>query len=336
VERLGGLPGVTQVGVTRTFPLSGRGSNGGFLVLERPDEVTDLAGFVRLAEDRSRQGYAEYRVASADYFRAMGIPLLRGRLFDQRDEPGALHAAVISESLAESRWPGEDPIGKLIQYGNMDGDIRPFTIVGVVGDTREERLDAPARPTFYANILQRSAGLRGSFSLVLVGADPGRLGPAAQAAVREVAPDVPVRIRTLDEIFASSLAQRRFSLVLLGVFALVAVLLAVTGIYGVISYLVAQRGREWAVRMALGAGRVDVVQQVVVGGLWLVGAGVLVGTAVALATTRVLEGLLYGVAATDAPTFLGVALLLTVVSLLASYVPAARATRVDPALAMRE
>jgi hypothetical protein len=266
----------------------------------------------------------------------MGIPLLRGRLFDQRDEPGALHTAVISESLAESRWPGEDPIGKLIQYGNMDGDIRPFTIVGVVGDTREERLDAPARPTFYANILQRSAGLRGSFSLVLVGADPGRLGPAAQAAVREVAPDVPVRIRTLDAIFASSLAQRRFSLVLLGVFALVAVLLAVTGIYGVISYLVAQRGREWAVRMALGAGRVDVVQQVVVGGLWLVGAGVLVGTAVALATTRVLEGLLYGVAATDAPTFLGVALLLTVASLLASYVPAARATRVDPALAMRE
>jgi ABC-type antimicrobial peptide transport system permease subunit len=205
-----------------------------------------------------------------------------------------------------------------------------------VGDTREEGLDATPRPTFYANALQRAAGLRGTFSVVLVGGDPGSLGPAAQAAVREVAPDVPVRVRTLDEIFASSLAQRRFSLVLLGAFALVAVLLAVTGIYGVISYLVAQRSREWAIRMALGAGRVDVVRQVLVGGLGLVLAGIVVGSAVALAATRVLEGLLYGVAATDVPTFVAVALLLVAVSLIASYVPAARATRVDPALAMRD
>jgi ABC-type antimicrobial peptide transport system permease subunit len=174
------------------------------------------------------------------------------------------------------------------------------------------------------------------FSLVLVGAGVERLGPAAQAAVREVAPDVPVQVRALEEIFSSSLAQRRFSLVLLGAFALVAVLLAVTGIYGVISYLVAQRGREWAIRLALGAGRVDIVRQVLVGGLTLVLVGVIVGSAVALAATRVLEGLLFGVAATDATTFIAVALLLTAVSLLASYVPAARATRVDPALAMRE
>jgi predicted permease len=336
LERLRALPGVTEVGVTNTFPLRGGGSDGGFLILERPDEVTDLDGFVRLANDRSRLGYAEYRVASTGYFQAMDIPLVRGRLFDQRDEPGAPHAAVISESLAESRWPMEDVIGKIIQYGNMDGDLRPFTIVGVVADTREEALDATPRPTFYANALQRPAGLRGRFFLVLVGADVGSLGPAAQAAVREVAPDVPVQVRTLEEIFSSSLAQRRFSLVLLGAFALVAVLLAVTGIYGVISYLVAQRSREWAIRLALGAGRVDVVQQVLVGGLVLILAGVLVGSAVALAATRVLEGLLYGVTATDLPTFAGVALLLVVVSLLASYVPAARATRVDPALAMRD
>jgi predicted permease len=336
VERLGVLPGVSEVGVTNAFPLSGRGSDGGFLVLERPDEVTDLEGFMRLGSDPARQGYAEYRVASADYFRAMGIPLLRGRLFDGRDEPSAPHVAVISESLAETRWPGEDVIGKVIQYGNMDADLRPFTVVGIVGDTREQGLDATPRPTFYANALQRAAGLRGMFSVVLVGGDPRSLGPAAQAAVREVAPDVPVRVRTLDEIFASSLAQRRFSLVLLGAFALVAVLLAVTGIYGVISYLVAQRSREWAIRMALGAGRVDVVRQVLVGGLGLVVAGIFVGSAVALAATRVLEGLLYGVAATDVPTFVAVALLLVAVSLIASYVPAARATRVDPALAMRD
>ncbi|MDZ7779488.1 MAG: ABC transporter permease [Gemmatimonadota bacterium] len=337
VERLRGLPGVSEVGITNAFPLSGRGSNGGFLVLERPDEVTDIEGFIRLAqEDPARLGNAEYRIASTGYFRAMDIPLVRGRLFDARDEPGAPHAAVVSESLAESRWPGEDAIGKIIQYGNMDGDIRPYTVVGVVGDTRDDGLDAEPNPTFYGNALQRPASLRGTFSLVLVGADVERLGPAVQAAVRDVAPDVPVQVRTLEDIFSSSLAQRRFSLVLLGAFALVAVLLAVTGIYGVISYLVAQRSREWAIRLAFGAGRVDIVRQVLVGGLALVVAGVVVGSAVALAATRVLEGLLYGVAATDASTFIAVALLLTAVSLLASYVPAARATRVDPALAMRE
>ena len=336
LERLRALPGVSEVGVANAFPLSGRGSNGSFLIMERPDEVTDFEGFMRLGNDPARVGNAEYRVASAAYFRAMGIPLLRGRLFDERDEPGAPHAAVVSESLVERRWPGEDPIGKIIQFGNMDGDLRPFTIVGVVGDTRDDGLDAAPNPTFYANALQRPAGLRGVFSLVLVGADVERLGPAAQVAMREVAPDVPVSIRTLEELFSSSLAQRRFSLVLLGAFALVAVLLAVTGIYGVISYLVAQRSREWSIRLALGAGRIDVVRQVLVGGLGLTLVGVLVGAAVALAATRVLEGLLYGVAATDAPTFVGVALLLIAVSLLASYVPAARATRVDPALAMRE
>jgi predicted permease len=330
------LDGVSVVGITNAFPLSGRGSNGAFLILERPDEVTDFEGFRRLGNDPSRAGYAEYRVASADYFRALGIPLLRGRLFDERDEPQAPHAAVISQSLADERWPGEDPTGKIIQYGNMDGDLRPLTIVGVVGDVRERGLDVDARPTLYANALQRTTGLRRSFSLVLVVPEPARLEPAAQAAIRQVAPDIPVRIRTLEEVFSASLAQRRFSLVLLGAFALVAVVLAVTGIYGVISYLVAQRSREWAVRLALGAGRGDVVRQVLRGGMALILAGVIVGTALALAATRVLEGLLYGVSATDVPTFVGVALLLVAVSLLASYVPAARATCVDPALAMRD
>ena len=336
VERLRALPGVSTVGVTNAFPMSGRGSNGSFLILERPDEVTDIDGFVRLANDPTRLGNAEYRVASADYFHAMDIPLVRGRLFDGRDEPNAPHAAVINESLAERRWPGEDALGKIIQYGNMDGDIRPFTVVGIVGDTRDDGLDATPSPIFYANALQRSAGLRGMFSLVLVGADVEILRPAAQAAIREVAPDVPVQVRPVEEMLAASLAQRRFSLVLLGAFALVAVLLAVTGIYGVISYLVAQRSREWAIRLALGAGRVDVVRQVLVRGLALIFAGVLAGSVVALAATRVLGGLLYGVEATDASTFIAVALLLTAVSLLASYVPAVRATRVDPASAMRE
>jgi predicted permease len=336
IEATGALPGVSLVGLTNIFPLGGRGSNGVFIILDRPDEARDFADYARLGRDPSRTGEANYRVATADYFRAMGIPLLRGRLFDERDGPDALHAAVISESLAERRWPGEEPIGKLIQYGNMDADMRAFTIVGVVADVRERGLDTEPLPTFYGNAMQRTASLGSAFSLVLVAEDPAPVAPAAQAAVRRIAPDVPVRVRTLEEILSASLAQRRFSLVLLAAFAAVAVVLAVTGIYGVISYLVTQQSREWAIRLALGASRGDVLRRVLGGGVPLIGIGVLVGTGVALAATRALQGLLYGVSATDVPTFLGVALLLVVVSLMASYFPAARATRVDPSLAMRE
>jgi ABC-type antimicrobial peptide transport system permease subunit len=218
----------------------------------------------------------------------------------------------------------------------MDADMRAFTIVGVVADVRERGLDTEPLPTFYGNAMQRTASLGSAFSLVLVAEDPAPVAPAAQAAVRRIAPDVPVRVRTLEEILSASLAQRRFSLVLLAAFAAVAVVLAVTGIYGVISYLVTQQSREWAIRLALGASRGDVLRRVLGGGVPLIGIGVLVGTGVALAATRALQGLLYGVSATDVPTFLGVALLLVVVSLMASYFPAARATRVDPSLAMRE
>lgn len=336
VARMRALPGVTAVGVTTLLPLTGGGSDGEFLIVDRADDVLSLDDFVRLAKDPDRLGYAEYRVASAGYFRAMGIPLESGRLFDDRDGPTDPVAAVISRSLADVRWPGEDPVGKVIEYGNMDGDLRPYTVVGVVGDVREGSLDAEHRPTFYGNALQRPAALRTRFSLVLATSDADGLVPAARAAARDVAPDVPVRIRTLSEVFSASLAQRRFSLILLGAFAALAVALAITGIYGVISYLVAQRSREWAVRLALGARRSDVLRRVLTRGAWLVGTGVLVGTLVALAATRVLRSFLYEVSPTDATTFVAVALLLAAVSLAASYVPAVRATRVDPAAVMRE
>jgi predicted permease len=335
LDRLASLAGVQSVGLTSAFPIAAGGSNGTFFVLDRPDEIRNLDDFRRVFTDESRTGSAQYRAASAEYFRAMEIPLLRGRFFDERDLGDDVHSAVISQSLAERRWPNEDPIGKFIQYGNMDGDLTPFTIVGIVGDIRERGLEAAPLGTFYANALQRPAALDNVISFVLTGGEPSRLVPSVSAAVREATPEVPVRIRTIEEIFSTSLAQRRFSLILLGAFALVSVLLAVTGIYGVISYLVAQRRPEWAIRLALGASRGHVLREALRGGMILVTVGLAVGTAIALFAARLLEGFLYGVESSDVGTFVAVTALLGAVSLFASYVPAARATRVDPGAAMR-
>jgi predicted permease len=229
--RLAALPGVSHVGGINAFPLTGGGADGMFLVLERPDEVHTFDDWGRLSKLPGRSGYAEYRIATPGYFPAMEIPLVRGRLFDERDGPGSPHVAVISESLAETQWPGEDPLGRLIQFGNMDGDLHALTVVGVVGDVRDRTLEAPPRPTLYANALQRTTRLGGRFDLVLAGMDrPATMIPAVRAVVRDRTPDGPVRLRTLDAIFAASLAERRFGLLLLGVFGATALLLAALGI----------------------------------------------------------------------------------------------------------
>ena len=236
------MPGVEHVGVTDAPPLSGRGASGMFLILDRPDEVQSFDDWMRIMENPNRTGEAEYRWASGDYFRAMGIPLVAGRLFDERDHADAPHVAVISESLARTRWPGEDPIGKLIQFGNMDGDLRAMTIVGVVGDVRHESLEAEPLPTFYGNALQRP--VMGRVSVVISGPDArAAIGPA-RAAAQSLDPTIPVRFEPIEDYFSYSLAGRRFSMVLLGIFAVVALFVAAAGLYGVISYLVAQRTRR--------------------------------------------------------------------------------------------
>ncbi|HEV2735574.1 MAG TPA: FtsX-like permease family protein, partial [Longimicrobiaceae bacterium] len=333
--RLRTIPGVREVGGVNDFPLGGDYSNGSFLILNRPDEVASFEDYQAISDVPERVGYAEYRVASEGYFRAMGIPLVRGRLFGERDTPDAPHAAVISESLARTRWPGQDPIGKLIQFGNMDGDLRAFTVVGVVGDVREQALDSEPKPTFYGFSRQR-AGAAATFHVVMAGrVDPATAIPVARAALRELAPDVPPRFRTIEEVFSSNLAARRFSLLLLGAFAAAALLLAVIGIYGVISYTVAQRTREFGIRMALGARPGDVRRLVVREGTTLALGGAALGIAGALAATRLLASLLYGVSTTDAATFLAVPLLLVAATLLASWIPARRATRTDPMAALR-
>lgn len=331
--RLRALPGVTEAGGANDLPLGGNDANGTFLMLNRPDEVTSFDDFRRLGNVDARTGNAGYRVASAGYFRTMNIPLERGRMFDRRDAPGAPHVAVISRSLADERWPGEDPIGKLIQFGNMDGDLRPFTIIGVVGDVREYGLDSEPPALFYANASQR---LSRTFSFVMAtDGEAGAVLGAARRVLREADPELPARLGTMEERIATSVATRRFNLLLFGSFAITALLLALMGIYGVISYNVAQRTREFGIRLALGAEAGAVLRGVLRQGVLLTTAGLVLGAAAAALATRLLASLLYGVGTTDPLTFAGVAALLLAVALTASAIPALRATRVDPVVALR-
>jgi predicted permease len=338
-DLIGGLrtiPGVRQVGGVNAFPLKGGAySNGMFLEMASITEQLDFARIPELAKDPARAGYAHFRVASEDYFRAMGIPLVRGRFFDSRDGPDAPHVAVISESLAKTEWPNTDPIGKIIQFGNMDGDLHPFTIVGIVGDIRESSLEADPEPTFYASHRQRPRRAA-TFNVVMQGdVDPGTIIGTARTMLRRHVPDAPPRFLLVEEVVASSVADRRFSLVLLGVFGGAALLLAMLGIYSVISFLVAQREQEIGVRVALGAQRADVIALVLRQAAVLIAVGIVLGVAASIGLTRVLAGMLYGISATDPLAFALVVALLAATALLATWLPARRAARVDPMTALR-
>ncbi|MGH7502084.1 MAG: ADOP family duplicated permease [Longimicrobiales bacterium] len=335
MTRLRALPGVHEVGGINDFPLGGGYyADGNFIEMTRPDEIQSFADLQRLSDAEARIGHAGFRIASAGYFRAMGIPLVRGRFFDASDGPDAPHVAVISESLAQAHWPDRDPLGRFIQFGNMDGDVRAFRIVGIVGDVREISLEAGPQPLFYGDYRQRpSAASR--FSVVLYGTEGAPAAEAARRIVRELDPEVPVRVRTLSDAFDDALAGRRFSLLLLGVFGAAALVLATMGIYGVVSYLVAQRTREIGIRMALGAARADVLRLVIRRGAALAGAGALLGLVAALALTRLLAGMLFGVSATDPVSFATVILLVAAATLVASYVPALQAARLAPAITLR-
>jgi putative ABC transport system permease protein len=255
-------------------------------------------------------------------------------VFDDRDAATAPHVAVISESLAESRWRGEDPIGKVIQFGNMDGNRTPFTIVGVVGDVRESLAGTP-KPTFYASYRQRpNQAWRFNFVLA-TSAPPAAIMNPARQVVRAVRPDVPPRVRVMEGILVGSIADRRFVLTLIGVFGAAALLLAALGVYSVISYLVAQREREIGIRVALGARAQDIRRMVLRQGVGMALTGIVVGSALSLAATRVVEKMLWGVSATDTVAFGSVIATLLIVAVLASWIPARRAARVQAADLMR-
>jgi len=334
IAQLRTIPGVTKVGAVSGFPLVGGGSDGTYLIMSRPDEPIRMEDYPILSKDPKRSGYANYMLVDGDYFDAMGIPVVNGRLFNSGDTPESQHVAVVSASLAKSKWPNESPIGKIIQYGNMDGDMRPFTIVGVVGDVRDQNLATDPTPTFYAYLPQRQRG--NSLRVVMQTAgDPTPVMASARAIVRRLRPDVPPVMRTMETIVSTSVADRKFVLVLVGVFGGAALLLATLGVYSVVSYLVTQRRQEIGVRIALGAQRGDVLGLVLRQGAMLAVIGIAVGGIGALFLTRLLKGLVFGVSTTDPVAFGGVIALLIAVALLASWLPARRATRVDPMNVLR-
>jgi predicted permease len=335
-SRLRAVPGVREVGGANGLPLT-TGLADGIYVLMNPQEKPprSMEDLGRLSHDSTRTGDADYCVASEGYFRTLGIPLLRGRLFDDRDTMDAPHVALISQSLAREKWPNMDPLGRTIEFGNMDGDLRLLTVVGVVGDVREDSLEARPRPTIYVDYRQRPQAT-GSFTLVLrTTAQLAVVIPAAREIVRDLDPNVPPSFNTFTEVFSASLKTRRFNLTLVGVFAATALLLAVAGIYGVMAYSVARRTHEMGVRIALGASAPDVLRLVLSQAMLTTVVGVAVGIAGSFILTRAMQSLLFGVSATDPVTLAGVALLLGFAALLACYIPARRATMVDPMVALR-
>ena len=334
IARLKQVPGVRNVGATSGLPLLDGGLPDGMFLLLNQDELPKSPdGFDALMRQQERIGNADFGVVSQEFFQVLQIPLVRGRLFDDRDGPDSPHVAVISESLARERWPGQDPIGHTIEFGNMDGDLRLLTIVGIVGDVHEYGLDRPPRPTVYVNLFQRP---RSSMTIALLSeADTQSLTSAARGILRDLNPEIPVRFATFAQIYSASLGSRRFDLLLIGFFGVAALLLATAGVFGVMAYSVSRRTREIGVRVALGAGSRDVLGMVLGQGLRTILIGIAAGIAGAFALTRTVESLLFGVSATDPLTFLLVVAVLIAAALAACYIPARRATHVDPLVALR-
>jgi putative ABC transport system permease protein len=333
IERLKQIPGVHKVGGASALPMEGGLPDGMFALMTQNEVPKTLDGFGPLFQEKDRLGTADFCVATEGYFQALGIPLIRGRIFDERDGPNSPHVAVISQSLARERWPNQDPIGHTIEFGNMDGDIRLLTIVGIVGDIHDYGLDAPPRPTVYVNLFQRP---RSAITLTMLSdADTRLVTLTARGILQDLDPEIPAKFRTFSQVYSASLGSRKFNVILVGFFGITALLLATAGVFGVMAYSVSRRTREIGVRVALGAASGDVLRMVLREGLRTILIGVAAGIAGSLALTRTVESLLFGVTSTDPLTFSAVTLLLVGAALLACYIPARRATRVDPLVALR-
>jgi putative ABC transport system permease protein len=320
IRRISEMPGVAAVAAVNILPLSGDGRQSTFTVEGRP-------------VPNGQEPDAEASTVTPDYFRAMGIPVIRGRAFNEGDKKDSPSVVIISETLARKIFPGEDPVGKRLV---IDDDRPPFEIVGIVGDIRHEKLETETYPEYYLSFYQLPER---SVNLVVRAAtpnEPASLQMAVRNAVKQIDKEQIVwETKTMEQWRAQSVARQRFNMMLLGLFAALALLLAAVGIYGLMSYTVTQRTHEIGIRIALGASRRDVVRMVVGQGMTLALIGVGAGLLAAFGVTRVMSSLLYGVTATDALTFGAVSLLLIALALLACLIPARRATRVDPMTALR-
>jgi len=323
MDRVDALPGVEAAGAGFPLPLTGS------------SYILDFAVEGRLAPGPNESPSSHIRFVTPGYPRALGIPLLRGRPLRDADRTGAPRVALINQTMAKRWWPGEDPLGKRITFDDpTDADAEWIEIVGIVGNVLHDSLAQEPDAETYLSAYQTPLGT--AVVAARTSGDPRLLAGALEDAVRQTDPDLPVyRVRTLEEVVEGSLSDQRFNATLLAVFALLALVLASVGVYGVVSYSVTRRTHEMGLRMALGAERATVRRLVVVQGMRLVALGVVLGLAGALAATRFLTGLLYGVGTTDVATLVTVPLVLLAVALVATILPAARATRVDPVVALR-
>jgi putative ABC transport system permease protein len=337
VTRLKAIPGAESVGLVGAMPVAEGDdlADGEFLILDGRKPPANFEEWGQMDQNPAQVGHADHCVASEEYFRTMGIPLLRGRLFGEQDGVNTPHVALISQALARERWPNQDPIGEEIEFGNMDGILTPMTIVGIVGDVRASGLAAPPPPIIYTDYRQRGISAESPTVLMRTSAPVAAIVSAARGIFHDEEPDVPVKFSTFDAEMGGWLADRRFLLLLVGVFAAAALSLAAIGIYGIVAYSVARRTQEIGIRVALGAQRADVMRLILGEGARMATIAVVIGILASIALTRLISSLLFGVSATDPVTFAAVAVLLAVVAMVASYVPARRAMRVDPIVALR-
>src|SRR5438034_4825051 len=320
-RRIAALPGVQAAGFSTILPLAGTNSDSSFAIEGRP------------SDKNSPSPDEERREVSPDYFRALETPLIKGRFFTNADNVDAPLVIIVNQTFAKKFWPNEDALGKRIVMGGMSDDPKWITIVGIVGDMRHFGLEVDPKPEMYVPFAQSAYFT--TIYVVRSNQDPRTLVPAIQREIQAIDPALPLaNVRTFENVIGDSVAPRRLSVVLLGVFAGVAVLLASVGIYGVMSFLVVQRTQEIGVRMALGAQRSDVLKLILGRSLKLISAGAGIGLIVALMSTSTLRALLYNVSAFDTPTFTLVTILLAAVALAASYPPAMRATKADPIVAL--
>jgi len=324
LANLRALPGVKDAGAVSILPLSGDQNSSTFLIRGTPVAEQD-------------QPSAEQRVASRDYFRAIGIPLLHGRPFESSDRLGSPPVVLVSEAMARKFWPNGDALGHYITMGVRPGVSNADVsgeIVGIVGDVRDFGLEIEPAPTVY--VLMDIPGTSDMNIVVRTSNDPAALVQSARAAVAALDADIPVADPApMETVLATSLEQRRFYMLLLSIFAAVALSLAGIGLYGVISYSVGQRTQEIGVRMALGATRGQVLSMILSEGLRVAATGIAAGIVGALALNRLLKGMLVGVSTTDAGVFTAAGLSIAVIALAACYLPARRATAVDPVIALR-
>jgi predicted permease len=320
LERVRNMPGIQSAGLTAYLPLSGADNAWSFFIEGRPPLPIGVDNMVK------------YRPISPGYLEAIGIPLIQGRRFTATDSRSAPLVVIVNESMARTYWEKDSPVGQHLHFGGPAWR----TIVGVVGDVRHESLDGELKPEMYVPFTQIPATERTPTIVVRTAIDPGAVTASLRSAVAGIDKALPLdQVETMDQLVSASVGQPRFRTMLLAAFSILALAIASMGIYGLMTYLVSQRTREFGIRLAIGATKADVLRLVLRRAAVLIGIGLSLGLLGSAIILQLITKLLYGVHALDPAIFVAVALLLSAITLVASYIPARRAARVDPLAALR-